>query len=323
MNKNNNKIKSALAFTTLAFGVSTLLFSSSLLVNAEYKSDLNRYEDALSLTNKEAVYNYNYENTSSEAAPGYFELSLEKLSGVKPSDLIEVKSITETVPIDYSTKKAASDAKTIEFKVSDAVFNDGDTLKIRISPQSDCKVRPEGGCAQGSIPAGIPAKISIKIALKADAPATASVIFGSGRIYFPNGYDVNQIGWKINVGQADESKVNIPTIKDEIVDSAALEANAVLTQAGSKSSTVTDSADKSVQNRPADLEIGKDAVKQQNTETKTPAANIQNMTSDQETKKAEVNNNLIFVVSGIAGIAALVGAGLFFLSKQRKVKKAK
>jgi hypothetical protein len=323
MHKNNNKIKSVLAFATLALGVSTIALSSSLAVNAEYKPDLNRYEDALSSTSKEAVYNYNYENTSADAAPGYFELSLEKLSGAKPSDLIEIKSITETSPIDYATKKPAADAKTTEFKVSDAVYKDGDTLKIRISPQSECKVRTEGGCDQGSIPAAVPAKISIKIALKDGAPTDPSVIFGSGRIYFPNGYDVNQIGWKINVGQADETKVTIPTIKDEPVDTAALDTNATLAQTGSKDSTPTDSPATTDENRPADLQVGKETVMPKTDQVKTPAANTQTMALDQDSKKPEVNNNLIFVVSAIVGIAILAGAGLFFLNKQNQAKKVK
>lgn len=312
MHKNNNKFKSIIVLSILAFGVSALSLSSSTFVQAEYKADIGRYDDVLSAAAPEAIYNYSYENTSSSTAPGYFELSLEKLAGSKASDLLEVKSITETSPIDYSTKKPAEGAKTTEFKVSDAVYNDGDTLKIRISPQSECKVRPEGGCADGMIPAATPAKISIKVALKANAPTSGSVFYGSGRLFFPSGFDANQISWKINVGNADESAVTLPTNKENAPDIATLETN----QALIKSQTATTTT-------PAVLEIGKNEV------SKSASLNAQNVEASPNSSKTTVekptveNNNLLYGAGAAISIALIAGIALYVLNMRKKASKTK
>ncbi len=312
MHKNNNKFKSIIVLSILAFGVSALSLSSSTFVQAEYKADIGRYDDVLSAAAPEAIYNYSYENTSSSTAPGYFELSLEKLAGSEASDLLEVKSITETSPIDYATKKPAEGAKTTEFNVSDAVYNDGDTLKIRISPQSECKVRPEGGCADGMIPAATPAKISIKVALKANAPTSGSVLYGSGRLFFPSGFDANQISWKINVGNADESAVTLPTNKENAPDIAALETN----QALIKSQTATTTT-------PAALEIGKNEV------SKSASLNAQNVEASPNSSKTTVekptveNNNLLYGAGAVISIALIAGIALYVLNMRKKASKTK
>jgi len=301
-----------MAFSTLTLGIALVALAGSTAVQAEYKPELNRYDHLLSVASPEAIYNYNYENTSADTAPSYFELSLENLSGSKVADLIEIKSITETTPIDFETKKPAEGAKTTEFKVSDAVYSEGNVLKIRISPQSECKVRPEGGCADGMVPAAVPARISIKVALKANASTASAVLFGSGRLYFPSGFDANQISWKINIGQADESGVVLPTIKEETLDMAALESNQAIAVSQNTDATIG-----ATTKMPADLEVGK--IETMN----TPALNSQNIKSDQAVENTALNNDLVLIVGGIAGVGILAGAALFALNIHKKNAKTK
>lgn len=315
MYKNTHNFKKVLSLSAVSLTLAAATFSGILPVSAEYKADLNRYEDSLTAQTPEATFNYNYENTSDSDAPGYFELSLEKLAGLNAKDLLEVKSITETTPIDYTTKQATSDSKTTEFNVADAVYDDNGTLKVRVSPQSECKKRPEGGCADGMIPASRPSKITVKVALKVDAAKTPTVIFGSGRIFFPNGYDVNQIGWKINANGADESGVIVPVIKDEAIDPALLAANTALTNPAA----VTTS------NQPADsIPLnGTSAISgvTKISEMET-AANSQSLTSTPLQTTNSSSNTIVVAVLAITGIAVLIGAGLYFLSRQNKAKKA-
>ena len=188
------------------------------------------------------------------------------------------------------------------------MYDDNGTLKIRVSPQSECKKRDIGGCADGMIPAAKPSKITVKVALKVDAAKTPTVIFGSGRIFFPNGFDINQIGWKINANGADESGVSVPVIKDEMVDAATLSTNNAI----------------SSQSTPTTLnqvEAQADAVKNETTSTPV-AANSQALSSTQAQTDDSRNNTIIGAVLAITSIAVLLGAGLYFLSRQNKAKKA-
>jgi len=318
MYKNTHSFKKTLSLSAISLTLAAAVFSGILPVSAEYKTDLNRYEDNLTAQAPEATYNYNYENTSDAEAPGYFELSLEKLAGLSVKDVLEVKSITEITPIDYITKQATSDSKITEFKVSDAVYDDNGTLKIRVSPQSECKKRDEGGCADGMIPAAKPSKITVKIALKADAAKTPTVIFGSGRIFFPNGFDINQIGWKINANGADESSVTVPVIKDETVDPATLTTNSAITNQPTTSNQIADQATTDPVAKPTE-DKKNDVVKN---ETTPLAANSQSLSANQAQPATSSDNTIVVAVLTITGIAVMIGVGLFLLSRQNKAKKA-
>jgi hypothetical protein len=326
MNKHTNtKLVKGLLFSASSLVLAGTLISA-LPVSAEYKPDLKRNEDNLSLANSEAVYNYNYENTSPDAAPGYFELSLEKLTGSDPSTLLEVKSITETTPFNLETKKAGPDAKTTEFKISDAVYTENGSLKIRLSPQSECVKRAEGGCANGLIPSSSPSRISIKVGLKTGASLDPSVIYGNGRIYFPEGFDINQIGWKINVGGADEAKVQIPAIKEDKVNPEELATNATLL-AQQENPTKSDavSASNTGSTNPNN-QTSTQAPTQAPTQTPAPKtqepAKSVDLAQQTDQKSAENKNNTTPIIFGGLGILILAGLGSYMLLKHKKSKKS-
>jgi hypothetical protein len=165
------------------------------------------------------------------------------------------------------------------------------------------------------IPAAKPSKISVKIALKADAPSTPTVIFGSGRIFFPNGFDINQIGWKINVNSADESTVTVPEIKDELIDTAALTANTAISNQSTQT-TANQSLDQNA------MDKTENPTEMAKTEQTPVAANTQNLSSAQVESDKTSGNTIIIAVLAITGLAVLLGAGLFYISRQSKEKKA-
>jgi len=310
------KFNAVLATGIITLSVGSLLVST-ISAQAAFNTSASRYEDSLSTENKEAVYNYNYENTSADDAPGYFELSFEKLTGADVKDLIEVKSITEIAPIDYETKKAADDAKTTEYKISDAVYTDNGQLKIRISPQSECKVRPEGGCTDGIIPAAKPARISIKIALKDKAVTDPSLLFGTGRIYFPNGYDVNALGWKINANKADEAKVEVPKIEDKPIDTAILDANQAIKQ---DIAPKTESTPVTSNQNPA-LNAAQPVAPTVASNITSLATDSGNMSEVNSNKASSANQNIVLIAVGIIGALILAGLAIFFVNKNQKTKK--
>lgn len=311
MNKNNYKIKQTLALGIATIGLTGLILNP-LNTQAAFNASASRYEDSLTATKKEAVYNYNYENTSADEAPGYFELTFEKLIGADPKDLIEVKSIVETTPIDFETKKVADDAKTVEFKVSDAVYTDKGQLKVRISPQSECKVRPEGGCADGMIPAAKPSRITVTVAMKDSAPKESSMIFGTGRIFFPNGYDINALGWKINVNEADESKVTVPEIKDEIVDQQAIIDNSALKTQSTTENTVSNP----VSDQKTEPKVESTALNSNTQQANTQELSAKN--TENKTNSTESPSN-VAIISVLGGLGAVVVAAVtFFMLKSSK-----
>jgi len=200
-------------FCTLAT-VGLLLISSTTPVQAAYNAGATRYEDSLNNPHQQAVYTYNYENTAPDAAPGYFEIPLENIgSGAGTTDqYIEVTSITDTFPVDAVTFAPTASAQTITTDPAKAVYVAAGVLKVRVSPQTNCVMQAGGGCTMNNIPAAVPGKLTIKLSLKTSSPVTPTLLDGGGKIYFPNGYDINPIGWRINLAYVKTNDVLDPSV---------------------------------------------------------------------------------------------------------------
>jgi len=198
-----NTIITTLVITSLAlvgFGVTLQLNeNNSKNAQAAYNAGANRYDDSLTALGQTATYTYNYENTSSEAAPGYFEIALSDILGGAPGDVVTINSITDTFPVDGTTFVPLSGATTITTTPANATYFVGTDMKVRVSPQSTCVPQSGSGCTQADIPALIPGKLVLQMQIKSTAATNTSIIDGQGKIYFPNGFDMNAIGWRVNV----------------------------------------------------------------------------------------------------------------------------
>jgi len=190
-----------------------------------------------------AVFEYRF-NVTTESALGYFELSIESLTGGNISDLIEITSIEETYPINMDTKKAEKGATTNSFDVDQAVYTKDGKYFVRVSPHNDCESREAGGCATKEIPAEIPSRVRVSVKSLVD---TESVLFGSGRIFFPNGVDVTPRSWKVNINEASEEGIEIPTVEDGVVvtDETKLENTGTVSETETDDETSQDESDDS------------------------------------------------------------------------------
>jgi hypothetical protein len=191
--------------------VAGLALTSAIPTNAAYNAGANRYDDTLNNPHQEATYIYNYENTAPDAAPGYFEIPLSSITGAATDSLLEVTSITDTFPVDATTYVPVTGAQTITTNPASATYVTAGTKYIRISPQIAC-VASATGCTSGNIPAAVPGKITIKLAIRTSAPVTPSIVDGQGKIYFPNGFDMNAIGWRLNVNYVKTNDVLDPSV---------------------------------------------------------------------------------------------------------------
>lgn len=253
-----NKHKSNPTFNPLFRLISVLsvvlfaAFGYSTSVQGAFSS--GRYNDALNNPHQEAVYEYKYENTSDAAAPGYYEIALEALANppLNPQDQIQINSITSAYPLDATTFAPIVGTVTDTYVVSQASFVDTSVtpniLRIRFVPQKPCTVRttavaadpllsrvaqPVGSCAVPDttstvadanylIPQAVPGKITIKASLKTTSPVTPSTIDASlGNIFFPNGFPINAIGWRISAAYVktddvlDPNATPVATIKGQ------------------------------------------------------------------------------------------------------------
>jgi hypothetical protein len=216
MSKFTNQLSTVLVNTckylSLVSVVGMVASSLAIPANAAYDAANNRYNDSLNNPHQEAVYVYNYENTAPDAAPGYFQIPLGAITGANPDALLEVTSITDTFPVDATTYVPASNAQTITTNPASAVFVASGVMNIKLSPQIACVAASGGGCTSGNIPAAVPGKITIKMSLKTSAPTTPSILDGQGKIYFPNGFDINSIGWRINASYVKTNDVLDPSV---------------------------------------------------------------------------------------------------------------
>jgi len=166
---------------------------------ASFNATARRFEDTIDSTNTNAKYSYVFENTSPDAANGYFELKMEALSLTNIKDIVDVVSIKQTFPVNASTGELTNVTPTvINEVVSDASFISGQFLNVRISPGTQCVRITTGGCDTKIIPAAVPMRIDIELKRKPNLTSNY-VLDGQGKVYFPNGFDANQIGWRIKV----------------------------------------------------------------------------------------------------------------------------
>jgi uncharacterized repeat protein (TIGR01451 family) len=184
---------------TIGFAWTTALNQNPKTAQAAFNSTTNRYEDTLSDTNTVSNFSYRVVNTSPNAANGYFLLNLEDLTSAQNvSDLVEFTSITQTFPVDFTTGEPSANATTITENIADPTFSTGSTLNIKLLPGSNCVTELNSGCKAGLIPANVPIQISVNLKMKASV-TESHVLNGTGKVFFPNGFDVNAIGWKINL----------------------------------------------------------------------------------------------------------------------------
>ena len=199
-------------YLSLISVVGMVASSFSVTTNAAYDAPNNRYNDSLNSPHQEAVYVYNYENTAPDAAPGYFQIPLGAITGANPDALLEVTSITDTFPVDATTYVPLANAQTITTNPASAVFVTNGVMNIRLSPQIPCVASAGSGCTSGNIPAGVPGKITIRMSIRTSAPTTPSILDGQGKIFFPNGFDMNAIGWRLNVAYVRTNNVLDPSV---------------------------------------------------------------------------------------------------------------
>ncbi len=208
---------------------SFLIFGYGISVLGAYNAGASRYEDTLTSPHQEATYFYKYENTSPDAAPGYFEMNLESILTADPQAQIQINSVTDSYPVDSTTfADISGTTQTTTYNVSQVSFVDTstspDVIKIRFVPQKPCTVlstavaadanimrvaQPANSCAVGDntttlaepnkfIPAATPGRIAIKVSLKTTAQTGTQILDTPvANIFFPNGFNINAIGWRI------------------------------------------------------------------------------------------------------------------------------
>ena len=226
-------------------------FNASVL--AAYNSGSSRYEDTLTSPHQEATYFYKYENTSPDAAPGYFEMAIETVLTANPQDQIQINSISDSYPVDATTYADISGVtQTTNYLVTQASFVDTSVspsvIRIRFVPQKPCTVvttaitadtnisrlaQPVNSCAVADrtttlsepekfIPASVPGRIAIKASLKTTAAIGTQILDApTANIIFPNGFNINSIGWRITTNYLkddatlDPNSVPTATIKGQ------------------------------------------------------------------------------------------------------------
>jgi len=197
LNKKTNFSNPIRTLSIFCLGMA-VIFGFNASVFGAYNTTTNRYEDAFTNPHQEGVYSYYYENTAPDVAPGYFLMQIEGVSAINPQDQIQINSITDTFPVDAVTKVPLAGATTINYTVADATFVSANVINIKLSPQNACVPVANAGCQQANIPNAVPGRLTIKTSLKTSATVgnqTMQTI--SANIFFPNGYDVNPVNWRI------------------------------------------------------------------------------------------------------------------------------
>jgi len=171
-----------------------------------------RQDDVLT-QGQTAVFEYGF-NVTTDAAPGYFALELESLTGQDITDLISITAVEEVYPVDMTTRQPEEGATTNNYDVDQATYTEDGRYFVRIAPHNECQARAEGGCLTGEIPSEIPTMIRVTVEATS---AEEAVVFGIGRVFFPDGIDVTPRSWKINTNNASEEGVDIPAVPEGVV----------------------------------------------------------------------------------------------------------
>jgi len=226
--------RSYIRLVSAALVTSFVIFGYSTSVLGAYNSGSSRYEDTLTSPHQEATYFYKYENTAPDAAPGYFEMSMESILTANPQDQIQINSVTDSYPVDGTTfADISGTTQTTTYTVTQVSFVDTsvtpNVMKIRFVPQKPCTVvttavaadvnllrvaQPVNSCAVGDntttasepnkfIPASVPGRIAIKASLKTTAAVGSQILDTPiANIFFPNGFNINVIGWRVTTNYA-------------------------------------------------------------------------------------------------------------------------
>jgi len=303
-----SKIFSTLVLATIAS--STVLGLGIIKSEANYNKDKARHEYSLK-SGEIATYKYSYINTAPEAAQGYFELTLEDVLGKAVTDSIEVVSIKETFPVDIANNfKPREGANVIETAASSAAYADGNNLKIRLSPQSNCATRPEGGCSDSQIPADVASSIEINLKVKSD---TQTVIAGQGKVYFPNGFDINPIGLLINTNGVAASP-EVEQRSQDLINSESTDG----TEIDQKIKEYVESGNANT--NPDAIRLVTTSESAQDSENKNKEVAV-NVDGEKKNDKMDKNNQNSGVVIAVLLIVLLIGAGVVaYLVLNKKIK---
>jgi len=209
---------------------------------------LNAYatptKDTLTSPHQISTFKYNYVNTSGEAAPGYFIISMEDLLNGNTGDYLELVQIREAYPVDTSGNPVSGATDRL-IPVDDASFvNSQGDLTIILTPQhtgnGGCVPNPAGGCTfdlngndgwnpdtqtligdnndgfldedgtDAMIPYDVRGMIEIQAAVRTSAPTTQAIILDQGGVKFPNGYTVETAEWRVTTNHAPSDSVLDP-----------------------------------------------------------------------------------------------------------------